>query len=108
MPPKAIRQLESELERLAGGPVRLDRPSRAEHGDYATNVALQQAPSQQAVRGIATRPMNVRAIGIEHCSWFISNIGQLGHGRLHPKGHFISLDAGQRFGITQLGGSLTI
>ena len=44
MPPKAIRQLESELERLAGGPVRLDRPSRAEHGDYATNVALQQAP----------------------------------------------------------------
>ena len=44
MPPKAIRRLESELERLAGAPVTLDRPSRAEHGDYATNVALQQAP----------------------------------------------------------------
>ncbi|HEY6653700.1 MAG TPA: arginine--tRNA ligase, partial [Solirubrobacterales bacterium] len=44
MPPEAIRRLESELERLAGAPVTLDRPSRPEHGDYATNVALQQAP----------------------------------------------------------------
>ncbi len=44
MPPEAIHRLESELERLAGAPVTLDRPSRAEHGDYATNVALQQAP----------------------------------------------------------------
>ena len=40
----AIRRLEEELERLAGAPVRLERPSRAEHGDYATNVAMQQAP----------------------------------------------------------------
>ena len=44
MPPEAIRRLESELERLAGAPVTLERPSRPEHGDYATNVALQQAP----------------------------------------------------------------
>ena len=40
----AVRRLESELERLAGAPVTLERPSRAEHGDYATNVALQQGP----------------------------------------------------------------
>jgi arginyl-tRNA synthetase len=40
----AIRSLEQELERLAGAPVRLERPSRAEHGDYATNVAMQQGP----------------------------------------------------------------
>jgi arginyl-tRNA synthetase len=44
VPPEAIRRLESELERLAGAQVKLDRPSRAEHGDYATNVALQQGP----------------------------------------------------------------
>ncbi|HEV3479465.1 MAG TPA: arginine--tRNA ligase [Gaiellaceae bacterium] len=44
MPADAVRQLESELERLAGAPVRLERPSRPEHGDYATNVALQQGP----------------------------------------------------------------
>jgi arginyl-tRNA synthetase len=40
----AIRRLEAELGRLAGAPVELERPSRAEHGDYATNVALQQGP----------------------------------------------------------------
>ena len=38
-------RLESELERLAGVPVALERPSRAEHGDFATNVALQIGPS---------------------------------------------------------------
>jgi arginyl-tRNA synthetase len=42
---RAIRRLEAELERLAGAPVTLERPSRSEHGDYATNVALQLAPS---------------------------------------------------------------
>jgi arginyl-tRNA synthetase len=40
----AIRRLEEEFERLAGAPVRLERPSRAEHGDYATNVAMQLGP----------------------------------------------------------------
>jgi arginyl-tRNA synthetase len=40
----AIRRLEQELERMAGAPVRLERPSRAEHGDYATNVAMQLGP----------------------------------------------------------------
>jgi arginyl-tRNA synthetase len=44
LPARAIRRLEEELERLAGAPVRLERPSRAEHGDYATNVAMQQGP----------------------------------------------------------------
>jgi arginyl-tRNA synthetase len=40
----AISALEEEVARLAGATVRLERPSRAEHGDYATNVAMQQAP----------------------------------------------------------------
>ena len=44
MPAKAILTLEAELERLAGAPVSLERPSRPEHGDYATNVALRLAP----------------------------------------------------------------
>ena len=42
---RAIQRLEAELERLAGAPVTLERPSRSEHGDYATNVALQLAPT---------------------------------------------------------------
>ena len=44
MPANAVRRLEEELERLAGAPVTLERPSRTEHGDYATNVALQLGP----------------------------------------------------------------
>jgi arginyl-tRNA synthetase len=45
MPSQAISRLEAQLERLAGAPVTLERPSRAEHGDYATNVALRLGPS---------------------------------------------------------------
>jgi arginyl-tRNA synthetase len=41
---RAVKRLEHELERLAGAPVTLERPSRAEHGDYASNVALQEGP----------------------------------------------------------------
>jgi arginyl-tRNA synthetase len=44
LPARAIRRLEEELERLAGAPVTLERPTRSEHGDYATNIALQQGP----------------------------------------------------------------
>ena len=44
MPANAILSLEAALERLAGAPVTLERPSRSEHGDYATNVALRVGP----------------------------------------------------------------
>jgi arginyl-tRNA synthetase len=44
LPAKALRRLEDELARLAGAQVTLERPSRSEHGDYATNVALRQGP----------------------------------------------------------------
>ena len=44
MPAKAILSLEGDLARLAGAPVTLERPSRSEHGDYATNVALRLGP----------------------------------------------------------------
>jgi arginyl-tRNA synthetase len=44
LPARSIRRLEEELARLAGAPVTLERPTRTEHGDYATNVALQQGP----------------------------------------------------------------
>ena len=41
-----VEELASAIAELAGGPVALERPSRPEHGDYATNVALQSAPRQ--------------------------------------------------------------
>jgi arginyl-tRNA synthetase len=42
--PDAVAGLEARLSELAGAPVELDRPSDPQHGDYATNVAMQLAP----------------------------------------------------------------
>jgi arginyl-tRNA synthetase len=39
-----VRDLAAQLSELAGETVALERPAKAEHGDYATNVALQAAP----------------------------------------------------------------
>ena len=44
MPAEAIERLSQALSPLAGAEVTLERPSNREHGDYATNVALQSAP----------------------------------------------------------------
>jgi arginyl-tRNA synthetase len=41
----AVRRLEHELTELAGAEVELERPTKDEHGDYATNVALRTAPA---------------------------------------------------------------
>ena len=47
MPARALVRLEAALSGLAGAAVRLERPPKAEHGDYATNVALQLASTQR-------------------------------------------------------------
>jgi arginyl-tRNA synthetase len=44
LPPDAVGRLAEALSEVAGQPVSLERPAKAEHGDYATNVALQAAP----------------------------------------------------------------
>ena len=44
----ALGRLEEELARVAGAPAELERPAKAEHGDYATNVALRLAGSKAA------------------------------------------------------------
>ena len=48
---KTLEQLTEEVVRIAGGPPELERPSKAEHGDYATNIALRLA----ATRGVTPR-----------------------------------------------------
>jgi arginyl-tRNA synthetase len=45
VPAEAIERLAQALSPLAGASVTLERPSKREHGDYATNVALQSAPT---------------------------------------------------------------
>ena len=55
MPANAVDRLAGELADLAGAPVELERPSKAEHGDYATNVAMRLAPERrQPPRELAT------------------------------------------------------
>ena len=41
-----LARLAAALSGIAGASVELDRPTKAEHGDYATNVALRTAPAQ--------------------------------------------------------------
>jgi arginyl-tRNA synthetase len=45
--PDAVARLGARLSELAGAPVELERPNDPEHGDYATNVAMQLAPVQR-------------------------------------------------------------
>jgi arginyl-tRNA synthetase len=56
----AVARLEAALSGLAGAPVVLERPARAEHGDYATNVALRLAkqlarPPRELAEELAAR-----------------------------------------------------
>jgi arginyl-tRNA synthetase len=65
-PSNAVRRLEQELEELVGAPVKLERPSNPEHGDYATNVAMQLAgKKRQPPREIAEEIAG-RAAGLQH------------------------------------------
>jgi arginyl-tRNA synthetase len=45
--PDPVARLAGSLTELAGSPVTLERPGDAEHGDYATNVALKLAGLQK-------------------------------------------------------------
>jgi arginyl-tRNA synthetase len=42
----AVSQLQEQVSELAGTPVVLERPNDSAHGDYATNVALREAPAR--------------------------------------------------------------
>ncbi len=44
---KAVQRLAARVSELAGAPVELERPNDPEHGDYATNAALQLAPQHR-------------------------------------------------------------
>ena len=54
MPADPVRSLAAALAEAAGAELELERPAEAEHGDYATNVALRLAGARrQAPREIA-------------------------------------------------------
>ena len=44
---RSVTKLAEELGAVAGVPIELERPSSADHGDYATSAALQLAPERK-------------------------------------------------------------
>jgi arginyl-tRNA synthetase len=66
-PGNAVDRLAGELARLAGAPVELERPSKAEHGDYATNVAMRLGPQRRSsprelAQELASRAVELPAV----------------------------------------------
>jgi arginyl-tRNA synthetase len=69
LPAKAssIQALEAELAEAVGAPVELQRPTKSEHGDYATNVALQRAaamgtPPRELAESLAAKAVGLPAV----------------------------------------------
>jgi len=65
LPGSPLAQLEAKLSELAGAPVELERPAKAEHGDYATNVALQTAPVERRPPRELAEELAQRAAGLD-------------------------------------------
>jgi arginyl-tRNA synthetase len=61
----ALALLQHELSELAHADVELERPTRAEHGDYATNVALRLAPQLGRPPREVAEELAAGAVGIE-------------------------------------------
>ncbi len=64
---QAVDRLARELASLAGAPVELERPGKAEHGDYATNVAMRLGPQRgssprELAEELASRAVELPAI----------------------------------------------
>ena len=62
---RSVTKLAEELSAVAGAPVELERPSNAEHGDYATNAALQLAPERKRSPREIAEELAEQAAGLE-------------------------------------------
>ena len=74
---------------IPAGMVKLDEP----------DVALGQAPGQQAVRREGSGLARIGAVKLEDMLRLFRQVGHFGNRRLHPVGHLVLSDAGIDFGI---------
>jgi len=65
LPAEAVARLAEELGRVAGTPIELERPTSAEHGDYATNAALQLAPERKRAPREIAEELAAQAAGLD-------------------------------------------
>ena len=61
----AVARLEARLSELAGVQVELERPNDPEHGDYATNVAMQLAPVRKRSPRELGEELAAAALGLD-------------------------------------------
>ena len=60
----ALARLAAELSAAAGAPIELERPSDPEHGDYATNAAMQLAPQRRRAPRELAEELSAAARGL--------------------------------------------
>ena len=65
MAARAVEKLEAALSEVAGLPVALERPANPEHGDFATNAALQLAPDRKRPPREVAEELAAQASGLE-------------------------------------------
>jgi arginyl-tRNA synthetase len=65
VPRTAVARLEARLSELAGVKVELERPNDPQHGDYATNVAMQLAPVRKRSPRELGAELAAAAVGLE-------------------------------------------
>src|SRR5215210_2516026 len=65
MSAEAIARIERGLEDGLGVPVTLERPGQAEHGDYATNAAMQAAAVKRRPPMEIAEEIRAAAAGVE-------------------------------------------
>jgi arginyl-tRNA synthetase len=65
LPARAVEKLAAALSEAAGLPVALERPSSSEHGDFATNAALQLAPDRRRPPREVAEELAAQASGLE-------------------------------------------
>ncbi|MEP6910206.1 MAG: arginine--tRNA ligase [Actinomycetota bacterium] len=61
---RSVTKLAEELGAVAGAPIELERPSSAEHGDYATSAALQLAPERKRPPREIAEELAEQAVGL--------------------------------------------
>jgi arginyl-tRNA synthetase len=98
---RSVTKLADELTAAVGAPIVLERPSSAEHGDYATNAALQLAPERKRPPREIAQELVEHAVGLEAIeraevagpgfvnfwlsdAWYVDTLGEI-------------LEAGERF-----------
>lgn len=65
MPARALEKLAAQLGEVAGAPIALERPANSEHGDFATNAALQLAPERKRPPREIAEELAAQASGLE-------------------------------------------